>query len=75
MLSYCIIDDGDDLVVAIIYPIQEITPKIPPTIIKSDNCKTIGLHSDSIRRYEYRKNADMARINIIIPWALRLDNE
>ena len=49
------------------YPIQEITPKIPPTIIKSDNCKTIGLHSDNIRRYEYRKNADMARMNIIIP--------
>tara|TARA_Y100000590_G_scaffold208660_1_gene236430 strand:+ start:2702 stop:2887 length:186 start_codon:yes stop_codon:yes gene_type:complete len=60
-------DDGDDFVVAIIYPIQEITPSIPPTIIKSDNCKTIGLHSDSIRRYEYRKNADMARTNIIIP--------
>jgi len=74
MLSSCIIDDGEDLVVAIMYPIQEITPKIPPTIIKSDNCKTIGLHSDSIRRYEYRKNADMARINIIIPCALRLDN-
>ena len=49
------------------YPIQEITPRIPPTIIKSDNCKTIGLHSDNIRRYEYRKNADIARMNIIIP--------
>jgi len=49
------------------YPIQEITPRIPPTIIKSDNCKTIGLHSDNIRRYEYRKNADIARMNIIMP--------
>ncbi len=46
------IDDGEDFVVAITYPIQEITPSIPPTIIKRDNCKTIGLHSDNIRRYE-----------------------
>jgi len=74
-LSSCIIDDGEDFVVAIIYPIQEITPRIPPTTIKMDNCKTIGLHSDNIRRYEYTKNADMARTNIIIPWALRLDIE
>ena len=61
------IDDGEDFVVAITYPIQEITPSIPPTIIKRDNCKTIGLHSDNIRRYEYRKNANMVRTNIIIP--------
>ena len=74
-MSSCIIDDGEDFVVAIIYPIQEITPRILPTIIKIDNCKTIGLHSDNIRRYEYTKNADIARTNIIIPWALRLDNE
>jgi len=61
------IDDGEDFVVAIIYPIQEITPRTPPTIIKRDNCKTTGLHSDNIRRYEYRKNAEIARTNIIIP--------
>ena len=46
------IDDGEDFVVVITYPIQEITPSIPPTIIKRYNCKTIGLHSDNIRRYE-----------------------
>ena len=61
------IDDGEDFVVAIIYPIQEITPRTPPTTIKRDNCKTIGLHSDNIRRYEYRKNANIARTNIITP--------
>ena len=61
------IDDGEDFVVAIIYPIQEITPRTPPTTIKRDNCKTIGLHSDNIRRYAYTKNADIDRINIKIP--------
>jgi len=65
--SSCIIDDGEDFVVAFIYPIQDITPRIPPTIFKIDNCKTIGLHSDNNRRYEYTKNADMARTNTIIP--------
>jgi len=75
MSSSCNIDDGEDFVVAITYPIQEITPRLPPTIIKMDNCKTNGLHSDNIWRYEYTKNADMARTNIKIPWALRLDNE
>ena len=49
------IDDGEDFVVAIIYPIQEITPRTPPTTINIDNCKTIGLHSDNIRRYAYTK--------------------
>ena len=44
------IDDGEDFVVAIIYPIQEITPRIPPTTIKIDNCERIGPHSDNIRR-------------------------
>jgi len=57
------IDDGEDFVVAIIYPIQEITPRTPPTTIKIDNCKTIGLHSDSIRRYAYTKNAAIANEN------------
>jgi hypothetical protein len=61
------IDDGEGFVVAIIYPIQEITPKIPPTTIKRDNCKTIGLHSDNIRRYAYKKNAAIARVKTIMP--------
>lgn len=41
----------DGFVVAITYPIQAITPSIPPTIIRMDNCNTIGLHSDNINRY------------------------
>ena len=70
----CIRDsDGEDFVVAITYPIHEITPSIPPIIVKIDNCKTIGLHSDSIIKYAYTKKADMARINIIIPPNFRLD--
>ena len=67
------IDDGEDFVVAIIYPIQEITPRTPPTTIKIDNCKTIGLHSDSIRRYAYTKNAAIANVKTSMPWALRFD--
>ena len=66
-------DDMEVFVVAITYPIQEITPRIPPTSIRSDSCKTIGLHSDSIKRYAYTKNADMDRTNIKIPWVLRFD--
>ena len=73
MSSSCISDDGEDFVVAIIYPIQEITPKIPPTIIRTVICKTIGLQTDSIKRYAYTKNADIDRINIKIPWILRFD--
>ncbi len=61
------IDDVEVFVVAIIYPIQEITPKIPPIIIKIVICKTIGLQSDNIKRYAYTKNADMDRTNIKIP--------
>jgi len=67
------IDDGEDFVVAIIYPIQEITPRTPPTTIKIDNCKTIGLHSDNIRRYAYTKNAPIDNVKTIMPWALRFD--
>jgi len=67
------IDDGEDFVVAIIYPIQEITPRTPPTTINIDNCKTIGLHSDNIIKYAYTKKADIARINIMIPPNFRLD--
>ena len=44
-------EDGDGLEVAILYPIQEMTPRIPPTAISTESCKTIGLHSESIRRY------------------------
>ena len=67
------IDDGEGFVVAIMYPIQEITPRIPPTTISIDNCKTIGLHSDNIRRYAYTKNAAIANVKRMIPWALRFD--
>jgi len=67
------IDDGVDFVVAIIYPLQEITPRTPPTTINIDNCKTIGLHSDNIRRYAYTKNADIANVKTRMPWALRFD--
>jgi hypothetical protein len=44
-------DDGEDFVVAIMYPIQDMMPSTPPAIINTDSCKTIGLHSDSISRY------------------------
>lgn len=61
------IDDGEDFVVTIIYPIQEITPRIPPTTVNIDNCKTIGLHSDNIRRYAYTKNAAKANVKTRMP--------
>ena len=63
----------EDFVVAITYPIQEITPRIPPIIIRIVNCKTIGLQSESIKRYAYTKNADIDRINIKMPRVLRFD--
>jgi hypothetical protein len=44
-------DDGEDFVVAIMYPIHDMTPRIPPAIINTDNCSTIGLHSESINKY------------------------
>ena len=44
-------EDGDGLEVAMLYPIQEITPRIPPTAINTESCSTIGLHSESISRY------------------------
>ena len=40
----------DGRVVAIVYPIHEMTPSMPPTIIMTDSCSTIGLHSESMRR-------------------------
>ena len=43
-------DEVDDLVVAIVYPIQDITPNTPPVIISTESCNTIGLHSESIKR-------------------------
>ena len=43
-------EEGDGLEVAILYPIQEMTPRIPPTAINTESCKTIGLHSESISR-------------------------
>jgi len=66
------IDDGEDFVVAIMYPIHEITPKIPPAIINMERCKTIGLHSESISKYAYTKNATIQEQNMKIPVALRL---
>jgi len=44
-------DADDGFVVAMTYPIHATTPRIPPAIINIDNCKTIGLHSDSINKY------------------------
>ena len=38
-------EDGEGLDVAMLYPIQEITPRIPPTAINTNSCSTIGLHS------------------------------
>ena len=60
-------DDGDGLEVAMLYPIQEITPNIPPTAISTESCNTIGLHSESINRYAYTKNATMHKTKINIP--------
>ncbi len=42
--------EEDGRVVAIVYPIHEMTPSMPPTIIMTDSWSTIGLHSDSMRR-------------------------
>jgi hypothetical protein len=66
------IDDGFDFVVAMVYPIHEITPNIPPAIIKTDRCSTIGLHSESINKYAYTKKVTMHKTKIVIPSALRL---
>lgn len=65
------IDDGEDFVVAIMYPIQEITPKIPPAIINTDSCNTIGLHSDNINKYAYTKNPTIHEQKMKIPIILR----
>ncbi len=71
-------DEGDGLDVAILYPIQEMTPRIPPTAISTESCNTIGLHSESINRYAYRKKPTIAKTNIIIPTvfclAIRLES-
>lgn len=68
-----VIEEGVALVVAIVYPIQEITPKTPPTIISTDNCKTIGLHSDNIKRYAYTKKPIIHNTKMVIPVAARFD--
>ncbi len=41
-------EDGEGLEVAILYPIQDITPRIPPTAINTESCRTIGLHSEAL---------------------------
>jgi hypothetical protein len=65
------IEDGDDFVVAIMYPIQDMTPSNPPAIINTDSCKTIGLHSESISKYAYTKNPTMQEQKIRMPVVLR----
>ena len=60
-------DDGDGLDVAMLYPIQEITPNIPPTAISTESCNTIGLHSESINRYAYTKKPPIDKTKIMIP--------
>ena len=73
-MSSSITDDvGFAEVVAIMYPIQDTTPSIPPTIIRMLSCKTIGLHSESIRRYAYAKNAAIHDTKIKTPIDFRLD--
>ncbi len=59
--------------VAIIYPIQDIIPRNPPTSIKIDNWSTIGLQEDNIRRYASTKNPTIHETKIVIPVAFRLD--
>jgi len=66
------IDGAEDLVVAIIYPIQDITPNNPPTIIRTESCCTIGLHSDNMSKYAKMKKPVMQRMNIMTPTARRL---
>lgn len=61
------IDDGDGLAVAMLYPIHDIIPSIPPTAMSTESCKTMGLHSESIKRYAYTKNAPMHETKIMIP--------
>ncbi len=46
-----VIDADEGFVVAITYPIHATTPRIPPALINTDNCNTIGLHSESINKY------------------------
>ena len=65
-------DAADDFVVAMTYPIHATTPRIPPTIISAESCKMIGLHSDSIRRYAYRKKATIHSIKMAMPVPFRL---
>ena len=65
-------DADDGFVVAIIYPVHATTPRIPPAIIRTDNCNTMGLHSDSINRYAYKKKPAMHRTKIVIPIPFRL---
>jgi hypothetical protein len=60
-------EEGDGFDVAMLYPIQDITPKIPPTAISTESWSTIGLHSESINKYAYTKKPPMDKINIIIP--------
>ena len=49
-LSSDTVDDGDGFDVAMLYPIHDMTPRIPPTAMSTESCRTIGLHSESIKR-------------------------
>ena len=50
-LSSVTIEDVDGREVAMLYPIQEMTPRIPPTAISTESCNTIGLHSENMSKY------------------------
>ena len=60
-------DDGDGFDVAMLYPIHDMTPSIPPTAMRTESCRTIGLHSESIRRYAYTTNPTIHKTKIVIP--------
>ena len=66
-LSSDTVDDVDGFDVAMLYPIHDMTPSIPPTAMSTDSCRTIGLHSESIRRYAYTTNPTMHKTKIIVP--------
>lgn len=65
-------DAEDGLVVAMVYPIHETAPSMPPTIIRTDSCSTTGLHSESMSRYAYATNPATDRAKIAAPAAFRL---
>ena len=71
MSHMSVMEAGECRVVAIEYPIQAITPSRAPTIISMESCMTMGLHSESISRYAYRKKPPMHSVKMITPAVLR----